>query len=554
MLFLLIFLISFILTVFSTPYLIDVLKKNGIVDVPNKRKIHKGQIPRMGGLVIFSVFSIVLFSFYNNINDIRLVIIGYIFIILCGITDDMLGLKWYVKAVLQSVSALFLMAYLIPKFSTLSLFTVTLPLSIYLVILFLFILGTVNSINLMDGMDGLVSGFSILVMIFLASIATIVEDNFVFMSAIILSGSLLGFLKYNGYPAKIFLGDTGSLFLGFSLVFLSLELSIDKNTSNLDLTFPVLILAVPIVDTLKVIIYRLFKKKNPFLPDNNHLHHIILNGKVKHKITVFSIHTISLVFLTLALFYFRYKSEYVLIAFFVLSILMMFVKQIVFSIQFFRKINYDKLENLKIPLDLSHIYENSFFIVPTIILLLIIGFTFNMHNHFRTSDLQFLFGFGVLSFILASFHNKKSKSVQEIYFFFNFTIYFIINVAESSKIFLPFHINIFTDKVLFLILIFVLALFIIVFLLNKDIFLKKGQIFLNGLDLTIIILISFMFILNAAKQFPEIVFINESLFLAFIFYMWFKIFYILKPKAAKVIYYMSFIIPLSMLGLLITVK
>ncbi len=547
MIFLLIFLISFILTIFSTPYLIELLTKNGIVDIPNKRKIHKGTIPRMGGLVIFSVFSIVLFSFYGDLNNIRFVIIGYLFIVFCGIVDDMIGLKWYVKVVLQTISVIFLMSFILPKYNTMFMFGVNIPYGLSLPILFLFMLGTINSINLMDGMDGLVSGFSLLVLIFISAVASISNNYFVFMASIILAGSVLGFLKYNAFPARIFLGDTGSLFLGFSLVFLTLSLSINSTNKHLDLTFPIFILAVPIIDTLKVIFHRLFDKKNPFLPDNNHLHHIIFHNNVKHKTTVFTIQFISLAFLTLAIFYYKGNSVVITLIFFVMVILLLSVKKILATVSVFNKFKNDAKSNFVFPISYNNIYKKSFLYISTFFILLLFILAINTHNSFSDLELKFLLGFGFAILGMAIWHNRKSHIINEIYFFFNAAIFFILNIVEVNKIILPVHLSLLQDKTVFMLFFGLISVFIITFLLTKDRFLPKAKIFLNGLDLTLIVIISFLFIIKSTWSFKEADFLSESLFLGYVCYLWFKILSVLYPKSSKYIFYSSFVFPISML-------
>ncbi len=181
------------------------------------------------------------------------------------------------------------------------------------IFLLFFIVGGINSINLLDGLDGLASGFSLLVFSIILILSIVADDAFLILLTVSLIGSLLGFLRFNAFPASIFLGDTGSLVLGSFLVIASLKTALNFEQSTLNLTFPTMLLAVPMIDTIKVFIYRIIHKKSPFQADNSHLHHIIYHSNIKHEITVFLIEIFTLIYVLLALFYLRGFKERILV-------------------------------------------------------------------------------------------------------------------------------------------------------------------------------------------------------------------------------------------------
>ena len=296
-------------TIFITPYFINIFTKVKIVDQPDGlRKLHSTPVPRLGGFLIFLVFLASLFIFYGDINSIRFYLFGAILIFALGAYDDLLGTGWLLKFFYQTVAAVFLMLFLFPKFYSLQLFNIELSMIPSAIVLLVFIVGTINSFNLLDGLDGLVSGISLLVFILLFFVGLNLLDTFSLVVLASIIGCLIGFLKYNGYPARIFLGDSGSFLLGYLVVSSVLLLSINKHTNVLDLTFPIILLAVPIADTLKVMFERIFTGKHPFVADRTHIHHIVFSKNITHKTTVFIITIYSLIFAANAMVY-RYYSE-----------------------------------------------------------------------------------------------------------------------------------------------------------------------------------------------------------------------------------------------------
>jgi UDP-GlcNAc:undecaprenyl-phosphate GlcNAc-1-phosphate transferase len=295
--YLIIFFATLVGTIFLTPYFIDLFNKIKIVDIPDgNRKLHSTPVPRMGGLLIFLIFLTSIFIFYGDINSIKYYLFGAIVIFTLGAYDDLLGIGWLLKFVYQIVAAILLLLFLIPNFTSITLFTIEFSIIPGIIILVIFIVGTINAFNLLDGLDGLVSGIALLVftLLFFISLNLLDQFSLVVLSSII--GCVIGFLKYNSYPARIFLGDSGSFFLGYLIVSAALIVSIDKTSGVLNLTFPVILLAVPIADTIKVLFERILSGRHPFAADRTHIHHIVYSKNITHQTTVFIITIYSLLF------------------------------------------------------------------------------------------------------------------------------------------------------------------------------------------------------------------------------------------------------------------
>ena len=324
---LIIFYLSLLLTLFFTPFFINYLTKHEIIDLPGGRRINTYAVPRMGGLIIYVISILSIIIFYGALSRVKYFIIGSALLLAVGVFDDIKEVDYKKKFIVQFVTTLLLVVFLSSGYTTLSLFGVNIPSPFDKILLTIFIVGVINSINLYDGLDGLVTGFSLLITIITFIIGWQFDNRFLLILSVSLIGSLTGFLKYNAYPAKIFLGDCGSLTLGFFLVTLTLISSENTVTGNMDLTFSVILLATPVIDTLKVIFIRIRNRRNPFISDTSHVHHIILGSNVKYKATVFILQGFSILFAATAILYLNnYVIGIVLFAF--LALLLLFIKRI----------------------------------------------------------------------------------------------------------------------------------------------------------------------------------------------------------------------------------
>ena len=290
------FLASFVISLVLTPFMIFLAKRWKIVDRPNERKVHQHEIPLLGGLAIYLGFLVpILFLQPSHPVHFPLLLAGLV-ILITGLIDD----KYSIPA-WQKLAGQFIAATIIIFFGDITVTYINVPwggvleFGIFSIpITYLWIIGVTNAINLIDGLDGLSAGVSAIALLAMSGMAFIMEDAYVFSMAVLLVGSILGFLPYNFYPAKIFMGDTGALFLGFMISVLSL-LGF-KNITFISFIVPILILGVPLSDTIFAIIRRIVHKKPISKPDRSHLHHCLLNLGFTHRQTVIIIYAISSLF------------------------------------------------------------------------------------------------------------------------------------------------------------------------------------------------------------------------------------------------------------------
>jgi UDP-GlcNAc:undecaprenyl-phosphate/decaprenyl-phosphate GlcNAc-1-phosphate transferase len=278
-----------------TPFVKQFALKIGATDQPNHRKVHQKIMPRLGGLAIYISFLVGVVYLRPEDEFSLPIILGSVVIIITGFLDDLLELSAKVKFGGQLAAAFIVvlggvrLEYInLPFGGELDFGMLSIPLTI------LWIVGITNAINLIDGLDGLAAGVSSIALITLSFMAFMKGDIYVMSMALILLGSTLGFLVYNFHPAKIFMGDTGALFLGYMISVLSL-LGF-KNVTVISLIIPIIILGVPISDTFFAIIRRLVNNQPLSAPDKSHLHHCLLRLGFTHRQTVLLIYAMAAMF------------------------------------------------------------------------------------------------------------------------------------------------------------------------------------------------------------------------------------------------------------------
>ena len=297
---------AFIASILLTPLVKRLAFRIGAVDAPNYRKVHARIMPRLGGLAIFLAFLVgiaILYPFLINVlpwntseYSLLAIILGACIIVATGVIDDMREISAKAKMLGQLAAALIVIfvggiqidEVNLPFVGALDFGLLSIPLTI------LWIIGITNAINLIDGLDGLAAGVSTIALITLAVMAFNMGNMFVLAIAAILAAASIGFLFYNFHPAKIFMGDTGALFLGFMISVLAL-LGF-KNVTFVSLIIPVIILGVPISDTFFAIVRRVRMKKKWSDPDKSHLHHRLLDMGFTHRQTVLLIYGIAIMF------------------------------------------------------------------------------------------------------------------------------------------------------------------------------------------------------------------------------------------------------------------
>lgn len=298
-----------LITFLASAFLVPVVKKIALhihaVDVPNKRKIHKKPMLRAGGLAIFFSFLLGYMLYAPTSPQMLSVLIGGFIIIFMGLCDDIKPIKSRYKLLAQIIAACIVAIYGQMLFNDISIFgfSLTFPKPYNYIITIFFIVAITNAINLIDGADGLSSGVSTIYFLTIAVIAIMLNkfNGLDIILSLIMLGSTLGFLLHNFPPASIFAGDTGSNFLGFMISVISL---IGFKTATItSLIIPLLILAIPITDTLFAIVRRLLKGESIATADKEHLHHQLLKMKFSPKKTVLIIYMIDLLFSLVSIFY-----------------------------------------------------------------------------------------------------------------------------------------------------------------------------------------------------------------------------------------------------------
>lgn len=288
--------ISFVVALVATPLVKRLAIKIGATDKPDYRKVHSKLMPRLGGLAIVIGMALGLLFLRPNSLYFLPIVIGALIIITIGVLDDKFVLPARIKFFGQ------LLAALVPVLAGMNIDHVGLPfggdlqLGIFAYpVTILWIIGITNAINLMDGLDGLAGGVSVIGLSTILVMAVVDQQFFIMSMAAVLIGSIIGFLIHNFHPAKIFMGDTGALFLGYMIAVLSV-LGFFKSLATFSLLIPILILAVPIFDTLFAIIRRIMKGQKISAPDKSHLHHCLLALGFSHRVTVIIIYSLSAVF------------------------------------------------------------------------------------------------------------------------------------------------------------------------------------------------------------------------------------------------------------------
>ena len=287
-----------IVSLITTPVVRTLAIRIGAVDVPKDgRRMHNHPIPRMGGLAIFFGFLLSTLVFLPLTRPLRGMLMGAVIIVILGIFDDIYALGAKLKLVVQICAALIavLMGNEITLLSNPNIFSsnpfwelgwLAIPVSV------IWIVGITNAVNLIDGLDGLACGVSTISSMTLLVIALTVAEPSIAILTAALAGGCLGFLPYNLNPAKIFMGDTGSTFLGFVLAVVSIQ-GLFKLYAIMSFAVPFLVLALPIFDTCFAILRRVSHGQSPMTPDRGHIHHRLIDMGFSQKQAVAVLYVIS---------------------------------------------------------------------------------------------------------------------------------------------------------------------------------------------------------------------------------------------------------------------
>ena len=294
----------FIFCFLITFYIKKIAIHIGAMDIPNKRKVHTKPMPRLGGLGIFLTFLFGYMLFGVQSIQMNAILIGSFIIVLVGVIDDIRPLGATTKFLGQLIAAVIVLFYggIILDKITISTFHINFGIFAYPLTI-LFIVACINIINLIDGLDGLSTGTCSIFYLTIGIIAFI-KARFGGLDvslAFIMLGASLGFLVHNFYPASIFSGDSGSMFQGFMIATISL-LGF-KTITMTSLFIPILLLGIPILDTVFAIIRRTLKKEPIYKPDKEHLHHQLLKLGLSHRNTVLAIYAMNILFASASIIY-----------------------------------------------------------------------------------------------------------------------------------------------------------------------------------------------------------------------------------------------------------
>lgn len=281
-----------LLTFTTTPIASVIAHKIGAIDIPkDERRMHKVPIPRLGGLAIFFGFTVASAVFCDFSPELLALWIGGTVIVILGTLDDVFRLKAWIKFLAQiavaciAVSQGVIIEWITIGGNYISLNHFAIPITI------LWIVAIINAINLIDGLDGLSCGVSAICSLTLLTVTILASDIASTMFTAILFGACIGFLPFNHNPAKIFMGDTGAMFLGYILAVISIE-GVFKLHTIISFLLPISIFALPLFDTLFAIIRRICHGKSPFSADRGHLHHRLIDMGFDQKQAVYILYSI----------------------------------------------------------------------------------------------------------------------------------------------------------------------------------------------------------------------------------------------------------------------
>lgn len=301
------FLLAFAVAFALTPFIKRLAYKIGAVDVPrDSRRMHKTPKARLGGLAIFLGFLVSVCMFTDLPRPVVGILLGTVIIVVLGVFDDVYALSAKFKFAVQTLAALvplyfgvvverISVPHFISETGVLELGWLGYPLTV------LWIVAVTNALNLIDGLDGLAIGVATISSITLLCISLMQENTLVVIITASLSGACLGFFPYNFNPAKLFMGDTGALFLGYTLSTVSV-LGLFKGYAAISVAAPFLILALPIFDTSFAILRRIKNHQPIMAPDRGHLHHRLIDMGLSQKQAVIFIYALCIALCLFAIF------------------------------------------------------------------------------------------------------------------------------------------------------------------------------------------------------------------------------------------------------------
>lgn len=319
------FVIPMLFSMILTPLIKWIAVKLEVYAKENDRTIHSGKIARIGGVAIYVSFIVCMAIFMKTDMTINGILIGGSIMFIGGLIDDMVELKPRYKFIFEIIAAIVLMSI-----GKVSLDAIRLPFGLTIdttilstVMTFIWIIGITNAVNLIDGLDGLAGGISTIILFVIACLSVIEGRLDIQTMALILAGSTVGFLLFNSHPASIFMGDCGALFLGF--IISAISMLGFKSSTIMTLALPILLLAVPIIDTLGAILRRKLSGKSFSVADKHHIHHLLMQ-RFGHRNTVIILYVVTTLFGFTAYIYLVNRMTGLLVLFIIAIIVELFIE------------------------------------------------------------------------------------------------------------------------------------------------------------------------------------------------------------------------------------
>ena len=314
MIFLSTLLLSVLLTIVLVPIFSGLAVRWHMMDLPGGRKVHDHPMPRSGGIAMALGAFVPVLLWNHREPLVQGWLAGALILVAFGMVDDHRGLppKWkFLGQIAAALVVIFLGGVKIRTLGMLAPDDFLLPGWVAVPLALLAIVGVTNAINLADGLDGLAGGICLLIFTCIGYLAYMEGDTVNGLVALALTGAIFGFLRYNTHPASVFMGDTGSQLLGFSAVTLSLDLT--QGNTALSPVLPLILVGVPVLDTVTVMANRVVKGRSPFAADKNHFHHNLMALGLRHSESVTLIY-VSQTVLVFAAFMLRFYSDWLLLS------------------------------------------------------------------------------------------------------------------------------------------------------------------------------------------------------------------------------------------------
>lgn len=304
------FIVALVITIILIPPLIGMAQRLALLDTPDERKVHSTAIPRLGGIAMVAGALLPILFWMPSSQTSSAFVAALLVLLVFGAWDDAKDIDYKLKFAGQFFAVGLVVVWGGVTLSVLPFAGFeAVPDYLAVPVTIIFLVGVTNAVNLSDGLDGLAAGVALLSLAAISVLAKLADGFSVIFICFVVAGTIFGFLRYNTYPAVIFMGDTGSQFLGFTIGVLTVLLTQQTNTA-LNPLLPLFLVGLPILDTLFVMVKRIMEGRSPFAADKSHMHHRLLSLGMKHYEAVAIIYVAQLMFLGAA-YLLRYQSDIV---------------------------------------------------------------------------------------------------------------------------------------------------------------------------------------------------------------------------------------------------